>query len=38
MSPDRPFTAAIDSLGTARPLTLTIESGGQILLKKELVL
>jgi hypothetical protein len=38
MSPDRPFSAVIDGLGTAHPLTLVIESGGEILLKKELVL
>ena len=37
MSPDRPFSGAIDSLGAVRPLTLTIESGGEMLLKKEVV-
>ncbi len=36
MSPDRPFSAEIDGLGAARPLTLIIESGGRILLKKDL--
>jgi hypothetical protein len=34
MSPDRPFSAAVEGLGEARPLTLTIESGGRMLLKK----
>ena len=37
MSPDRPFSAVIDSLGTTQPLTLVIESGGEMLLKKEVV-
>ena len=37
MSPDRPFSALIESVGDALPLTLTIESEGRILLKKELL-
>ena len=37
MTPDRPFSALIDGLGkVARPLTLTIEAGGRLLLKKGL--
>ncbi len=36
MSPDRPFEALIDGLGDARPLTLVIESGRRVLLKKDL--
>jgi hypothetical protein len=36
MSPDRPFEAFVDSLGDARPVTLVIESGRRILLKKDL--
>jgi len=36
MSPDRPFSVLIDSVGDTRPLTLIIESGGRVLLKKDL--
>jgi hypothetical protein len=37
MSPDRPFEVLIDGLAGARPLTLVIESGRRILLKKDLL-
>ncbi len=38
MSPDRPFSALIDSVDDVHPLTLTIESAGRTLLKKDLTL
>ncbi len=37
LSPDRPFEALIDNLGDSRPLTLVIESGRRLLLKKDIV-